>query len=82
MSDLFILLALLLSLIGGAATLLARSAFDKLICLGILASGAILFMVDHGYLDVAVVTALMMPIGTVFILLLLGKKRENPEEKT
>ena len=79
MSDLFILLALLLSLIGGAATLLSRSVFDKLICLGILASGAILFMVDRGYLDVAVVVALMMPIGTLFILLLVGKNKK-PED--
>lgn len=79
MSDLFVLLALLLSLIGGVATLLSRSAFDKLICLGILASGAILFMVDRGYLDVAIVVALMMPIGTLFILLLVGKK-EKPED--
>ena len=69
-------MAIFLALFGGIATLVVRSAFDKLICLGILVAGVVLFLVDKGYLDVAIVIALLMPIGTLFILLLLGKKRE------
>ncbi|HJJ43291.1 MAG TPA: DUF2108 domain-containing protein [Methanocorpusculum sp.] len=76
MNSLILILAIFLALFGGIATLVVRSAFDKLICLGILVAGVILFLVDKGYLDVAIVIALLMPIGTLFILLLLGKKRE------
>lgn len=76
MNSLILILAIFLALFGGIATLVVRSAFDKLICLGILVAGVVLFLVDKGYLDVAIVIALLMPIGTLFILLLLGKKRE------
>ncbi|HJJ29779.1 MAG TPA: DUF2108 domain-containing protein [Methanocorpusculum sp.] len=76
MNSLILILAIFLALFGGIATLVVRSAFDKLICLGILVAGVVLFLVDKGYLDIAIVIALLMPIGTLFILLLLGKKRE------
>jgi energy-converting hydrogenase A subunit D len=79
MTDLILILAVILSLIGGIATVSVRSPFDKLICLGILTSGGVLFMVAKGYLDVAICIALLMPIGTLFILLLLGKKQEVPK---
>lgn len=75
--ELFAVLAVLLSLIGGITTLLVRNPFDKLITLGILISGAVIFMVSRGYLDVAIVVALMMPIGTLFVLLLCRKKPEG-----
>jgi energy-converting hydrogenase A subunit D len=74
-----ILLAGFLCLAGAFATIAAKSPFDKLISLGILVSGAVLFMVIRTYLDVAVVAGLMMPVGTIFILLLLAKKREGQE---
>ncbi|MCK9313603.1 MAG: EhaD family protein, partial [Methanocorpusculum sp.] len=76
MTDLIIILAIILSLLGGFSTVFVRSSFDKLICLGILTSGAVLFIVNKGYLDVAICVGLLMPIGTIFILLLLGKKKE------
>ncbi|MEA5037862.1 hypothetical protein SDC9_35869 [bioreactor metagenome] len=76
MTGLFLLLAAFLALFGGMAALIVKSAFDKLICLGILTAGVVLFVVERGYLDVAIVISLLMPVGTIFILLLLGKKRE------
>jgi len=79
MTDLILILAIFLALFGGIATLLVRSAFDKLICLGILTAGVVLFLVEKGYLDVAIVVSLLMPVGTIFILLLLGKKQEAPK---
>lgn len=75
----FAVLAALLALIGGIATVVIRNPFDKLITLGILTAGAVIFMVSRGYLDVAIVVSLMMPIGTLFILLLC---RKNPEGRT
>ena len=76
MTDLILILAIFLALFGGIAALLMRSAFDKFICLGILTAGVVLFLVEKGYLDVAIVVSLLMPVGTIFILLLLGKKQE------
>lgn len=79
MTELFAVLAVLLALIGGIATVVIKNPFDKLITLGILVSGAVIFMVSRGYLDVAIVVSLMMPIGTFFILLLCRKKPEGPQ---
>jgi energy-converting hydrogenase A subunit D len=75
--ELFAFLSALLALIGGIATLFAKNAFDKLITLAILAAGAVICMVSRDCLDVAIVVALMMPIGTIFILLLCRKKPEG-----
>ncbi|HJJ88755.1 MAG TPA: DUF2108 domain-containing protein [Methanocorpusculum sp.] len=77
MSELFIVVALLLSLIGGIATVVIRDSFNKLISLGILVSGSIIFMTSRGYLDVAIIVSLLMPVGTLFILLLCRKKPEG-----
>ena len=76
MTELFIILAALLALIGGIATHLVKSPFDRLITLGILVSGAVILMILRGYLDVAIVVSLMMPIGTIFILLPCRKRPE------
>ncbi len=73
--DILTILAAVLILVGGFATLFYRSAFDKLIMLGVLTAGAIMFLVRDGYLDVAIAVALLMPVGTLFILFLLGKKK-------
>ena len=74
--DILIYLAAFLVLVGGLATLFVRSAFNKLIMLGILSAGAILFFVADGFLDAAIAVALLMPVGTLFVLFLLGKKKE------
>ena len=76
MAELCTILAALLALSGGIATLLVKNPFDKLIPRGILVSGAGILMVLRRYLDVAIVVSLMMPIGTIFILLLCRKKPE------
>ena len=76
MIELISILAAALALIGGITTLLVKNPFDKLITLAILVAGALIFMVQRGYLDVAIVVSLMMPIGTIFILLLCRRKQE------
>ncbi|MDV0441796.1 DUF2108 domain-containing protein [Methanorbis furvi] len=77
MIELVTLLAAFLALIGGIATVLVRNPFDKLITLGILVSGAVILIVKLGYLDIAIVVSLMMPIGTIFVLLLCRKRPEG-----
>ena len=77
MTELFAVLAVLLALIGGIATVVIKNPFDKLITLGILVSGAVIFMVSRGYLEVALVGSLVIPIGTLLILRLCRKKPEG-----
>ena len=77
--DILLFMAAALVLVGGIAVLLARSAFNKLILLGVLAAGAVMFFVRDGYLDAAIAVSLLMPVGTLFFLFLLGKKKEVKE---
>nr|WP_256472518.1 DUF2108 domain-containing protein [Methanocalculus sp. AMF5] len=58
---------------GAVAATLWKSPFDKLIGISILTAGIIPFIVMRGYLDVAIVVSLIIPVSTIFILLLLGR---------
>jgi energy-converting hydrogenase A subunit D len=58
-----------IAVIGALATLLQANPFDKLISLGMLSAGVIPFIVDRGYLDVAIAFALIVPVTTFFVLL-------------
>lgn len=81
MIDILTLLAPALVLLGAGATLLCKNIFNKLISLGLLTAGAVLFFVKCGYVDVAAVVSVLMPVGTIFLLLLLGKKKATEAEK-
>ncbi|WP_054847528.1 DUF2108 domain-containing protein [Methanoculleus chikugoensis] len=60
----------LIALAGAlSAALLKDPPYAKLIALGILVSGALPFIVDRGYLDVAIVASLIAPISTIFVLM-------------
>jgi len=61
-------------LLGAVATALYRDPFDKLISLSLLAAGIFPFLVDRGYLDVAAATALIAPLSTIFILMVIRRK--------
>ena len=74
--DILTLMAAALVLLGGLAALISRSAFNKLILLCVLTAGAVMFFVKGGYLDAAIAVSLLMPVGTLFILFLMGKKKE------
>ena len=74
--DILTLMAAFLILVGGIAALISKSAFNKLILLGVLTAGAVMFFVKDGFLDAAIAVSLLMPVGTLFILFLLGKKKE------
>ena len=70
--DILTLMAAFLIIVGGIAALISKSAFNKLILLGVLTAG----FVKDGFLDAAIAVSLLMPVGTLFILFLLGKKKE------
>ncbi len=71
--SLVILLLTVLITLGAVATALWKGPFDKLIGLSIITAGIIPFVVMRGYLDVAIVVALIVPLSTIIILLLLGR---------
>lgn len=67
----------LIAITGAISTAYQKNPFDKLISLGVLAGGIIPFIIDRGYLDVGITVALIVPVTTIFILLVCT--REGPE---
>ena len=51
------------------AAIFNRDPFDKLISLSVLIAGIFPFIVDRGFLDVAIALALIAPLSTIFILM-------------
>ncbi|MBT0733248.1 DUF2108 domain-containing protein [Methanoculleus bourgensis] len=59
----------LIALAGAVSAALIRDSYGKLISLGILVGGIVPFVVDRGYLDVAIAVSLIAPIATIFVLM-------------
>lgn len=59
----------LIALAGAVSAALIRDSYGKLISLGILVGGIVPFIVDRGYLDVAISVSLIAPIATIFVLM-------------
>ena len=62
--------------IGMTASIFKRDPFDKLISHSILIAGVFPFSVDRGFLDVAIATALIAPLSTIFILMVCRRVQE------
>ena len=58
-----------IALAGAVSAALIRDSYGKLISLGILVGGIVPFVVDRGYLDVAIAVSLIAPIATIFVLM-------------
>lgn len=58
----------LIVVLGCLSAAVSRNPFDKLISLAVLAGGVMPFIINHGYIDVAVVVALVTPVTTIFLL--------------
>jgi energy-converting hydrogenase A subunit D len=69
MNDIVMAASVMLILIGMTAAILNRDPFDKLISLSILIAGVFPFIIDRGFLDVAIATALIAPLSTIFTLM-------------
>jgi energy-converting hydrogenase A subunit D len=69
MNDIVMFASGALILIGTAAAIFNRDPFDKLISLSVLIAGVFPFIVERGFLDVAIATALIAPLSTIFILM-------------
>ncbi len=66
--EILVVLFAAVALIGVLGTYLQRDRFDKLIAVGIIYGGVVPFIVDRGYLDVAIVVSLIIPITTIIVL--------------
>ena len=75
MIDVVIIACMALLITGMVATMVNRDPFDKLISLSVLIAGIFPFIVDRGYLDVAVATALIAPLSTIFTLMVCRRER-------
>jgi energy-converting hydrogenase A subunit D len=75
MIDMVIIACMALLITGMVATIANRDPFDKLISLSVLIAGIFPFIVDRGYVDVAVATALIAPLSTIFTLMVCRRER-------
>ena len=73
MDEIIIILFASVALIGALGTYLQQDPFKKLISIGIIYGGVIPFVVDRGYLDVAIVVSLIIPTSTIIILPLMRR---------
>jgi energy-converting hydrogenase A subunit D len=69
MNDIVMVASAVLILIGTAAAIFNRDPFDKLISLSVLIAGVFPFIIERGFLDVAIATALIAPLSTIFTLM-------------
>lgn len=69
MNDIVMFASAVLILIGTAAAIFNRDPFDKLISLSVLIAGVFPFIIERGFLDVAIATALIAPLSTIFTLM-------------
>ena len=76
MNDIVMAASVILILVGMTAAIFSRDPFDKLISLSILIAGVFPFIVDRGFLDVAIATALIAPLSTIFILMVCRRVQE------
>lgn len=65
-----------IAVLGALGTAVMIDPYDKLVSLGLVVAGAVPFIVARGLLDVAIAVSIIAPLGTIFILLLLGGKAE------
>lgn len=74
MDEIVLIACTVLVLTGMTAAILHRDPFDKLISLSLLIAGVFPFIIDRGVLDVAVATALIVPLSTIFILMICQRR--------
>ena len=63
-----------IALVGAISAALIRDSYGKLISLGVLVAGILPFVVDRGYIDVAITVALIAPIATIFVLMVARRE--------
>ncbi len=77
MMEYIIIIFGIIALLGTITTYLRASPFDKLIGLAVMMGGVIPLIVLKGYLDVAILVAIIMPLTTIFILQATGRNTDE-----
>ena len=77
MTEYTIIIFGIIALLGDATTYIRASPFDKLIGLAVMMGGVIPLIVLKGYLDVAILVAIIMPLTTIFILQATGRNTDE-----
>jgi energy-converting hydrogenase A subunit D len=77
MNEFYILILSLIAILGAISVYFKKSPFDKLIGLAVMMGGVIPLIVLKGYLDVAVLVAIIMPLTTIFILQATGRNTDE-----
>lgn len=73
MDSLLVVIFGFIAVMGALTTAFYREPYSKLISMSMMIGGIFPFIVDRGILDVAVATAVIAPISTIFILLICKK---------
>jgi len=76
----FILCALII-LIGGLLTWYWNNHYDKLIAMSIMAGGPMPLLVNTGYLDVAIIVALISPFATILLTFMIKEKKSEVKQQ-
>jgi len=74
MDEIVLVACTALVLIGMTAAILHKDPFDKLISLSVMIAGVFPFIINRGFLDVAVASALIVPLSTIFILMVCQRR--------
>ena len=77
MNEFSMLILSLIAIVGVISVYVKKSPFDKLIGLAIMMGGVIPLIVLKGYLDVAILVAIIMPLTTIFILQATGRNTDD-----
>jgi len=77
MNEFYLIILSLIAILGVTSVYIKKSPFDKLIGLAIMMGGVIPLIVLKGYLDVAILVAIIMPLTTIFILQATGRNTDE-----
>ncbi|MEG3056736.1 MAG: DUF2108 domain-containing protein [Methanoculleus sp.] len=77
MDDILALLFAAIAIVGAVSAHLQHDRFNKLIAIGIIFGGIIPFIVDRGYLDIAILVSLIIPITTIIILQICRRREAS-----
>jgi energy-converting hydrogenase A subunit D len=77
MNEFYLIILSLIAILGVISVYIKKSPFDKLIGLAIMLGGVIPFIILKGYLDVAILVAVIMPLTTIFILQATGRHTDD-----
>jgi len=76
----FILCAFII-LSGGLLTWYWHNHYEKLIAMSVMAGGIMPLLISTGYLDVAIIVALVSPFATILLILMIREQKTEAEQQ-